>query len=266
MYPHIYTQPTTIHLTQPCNLKLTAKQDIDDLLILACISNPLIEFVVSNVHQSQCSLITRQQPFLNVELVDAHQIAEQFDYTRTQGQALRLYSKNGIAPSIVIDALRQGVELLIQADGMVYFSLDSAAKFELIPLEQDVRIQTEPNVLTMAKCILGHPFEQTDSSQKIALQISEVMHVRQEISDYFKAQVGKIHSAVSDELLKIDQLLQNKHQWLLRRYHQLIDRPGLSKASNDSSDDVEMLKHKLECYELLAPSDVTVLVNQLNEE
>ena len=52
----------------------------------------------------------------------------------------------------------------------------------------------------------------------------------------------------------------------MRTYHQSLERPSLSRASNQASLDVEKLQQKLECYNLLAPSHVTELVNQLSDD
>lgn len=165
-----------------------------------------------------------------------------------------------------IEQLRKGLSLNIQADQNVYFSLDKNARFELISLEQDLRILSEPHALVMAKAILGRKFDYDEPSSMLAVHISELEQVRRDLRDYLKGESGKIHPGVSTELLKLDHLLQNKHQWLLRTYHQSLERSSLGRSSNEQMSSIEQLQRKLDCFELLAPQDVSDMVNKLSDD
>jgi len=266
MHQHIFSHPTVIQISHPTLVKVRLLNDIDDLLVLASLSNPLFEMIVSQVDGVAATLISRQQAFVSIDFEKVQHIADRYDVTRLVGQGVRLYSRMAVAPRICIEQLKQGIDIIIQADGEVYFTVYENMPFELIPLEQDLRLLCEPQVLVSAKTILGQKPLHSESSAALAVHISEVEQVRRDIADYMRGESGKIHPGVSTELLKLDHLLQNKRQWLMRTYHQSLERPSLSRASNQASLDVEKLQQKLECYNLLAPSDVTELVNQLSDD
>lgn len=266
MHQFIFSHPEVKQVTQPILMTIKLSNDVDDLLVLASLTNPLFEIIISQVEGVDCALIIRQQSFIEIEYQPTHHIAKQYDVTRTIGQGVRLYSRMAVSPRLCIEKLKQGIEILIQADESVYFSVCKDDKFELIPLEQDLRLLCEPQVLVVAKSILGVKPQHDESSASLAVHISELEQVRRDISEYMRGESGKIHPGISTELLKIDHLLQNKRQWLLRTYHQSIERPNLSQASNEVSLDIEKLQQKLDCYSLLAPIDVTELVNQLSDD
>ncbi|GGQ12987.1 hypothetical protein [Shewanella litoralis] len=266
MHQHIFTQPIVSEIKQPTLLTLRLLESVSDLLVLSAMTNPIAEFVVSQVNATQATLIVRHQPF--VELVYQHtkQVADKYDQIRSLGQGTRLYPTLGVAPRVCIDQLRKGITVDIQADEHVYFSLDSLARFELISLEQDLRILSEPHALVMAKAILGRKFDYDEPSSMLAVHISELEQVRRDLREYLKGESGKIHPGVSTELLKLDHLLQNKHQWLLRTYHQSLERPNLGRSSNEQLCNIEQLQRKLDCFELLAPKDVSDMVNKLSDD
>lgn len=266
MHQHICSHPRVIQINQPTIVKVCLLDNIDDLLVLASLSNPLFEMIISQVDGVEATLILRQQSFVSIEFEKAQHVAERFDVNRHVGQGVRLYSRMAFAPRICIEQLKKGFDIILQVDGDVYFTVIENMPFELIPLEQDLRLLCEPQVLVVAKTILGQKPSHGESSAALALHISEVEHVRRDIADYMRGESGKIHPGVSTELLKLDLLLQNKRQWLMRTYHQSLERPSLSRASNEASLDIEKLQQKLECYNLLAPSDVTELVNQLSDD
>ncbi|MCL1143030.1 hypothetical protein [Shewanella gaetbuli] len=263
MHQHIFNHPQVIQISKPTLMKVRLAENVDDLLILACLSNPLFELLISQIEGSTTTLLIRQQPFIDIEYEQTIVLAEHYDVCRTEGQGVRLYSRMAVAPRLCIEQLRQGIDILVQADKQVFLSCDASKRHELIPLELDLRLLSEPEVLVIAKSILGHTSAFEQSSAMLAIQISEIEQVRRDIREYMRGESGKIHPGVSTELLKLDHLLQNKHQWLLRSYHQSLERPNLSNASNEPTMDIEKLEQKLACYNVLAPSDVTELVNQL---
>ncbi|MDD8058121.1 MULTISPECIES: hypothetical protein [Shewanella] len=266
MHQHIFTQPIVSEIKQPTLLTLRLLDSVSDLLVLSAMSNPLIEFVISQVNTTEATLIVRHQPFISLVYEHCQAVAEKYDQVRLIGQGSRLYPMMGIAPRVCIEQLRKGLSLNIQADQNVYFSLDKNARFELISLEQDLRILSEPHALVMAKAILGRKFDYDEPSSMLAVHISELEQVRRDLRDYLKGESGKIHPGVSTELLKLDHLLQNKHQWLLRTYHQSLERSSLGRSSNEQMSSIEQLQRKLDCFELLAPQDVSDMVNKLSDD
>jgi hypothetical protein len=266
MHHHILTQPCVSEINQPTALSLRLSERVSDLLVLSTMSNPLVEFVISQVNHTQATLIIRFQPFLNCSFEHMPPLAKKPTQRRSVGQGIKLYPSMGVAPRVCIEQLRKGLTIDIHADENVYFSLAAEVRFDLVTLENDLRILTEPQALVMAKAILGRKFEYGEPSSMLAVHISELEQVRRDLRDYLRGESGKIHPGVSTELLKLDHLLQNKHQWLLRTYHQSLERPNLGRPSNEQLFNIEQLQHKLDCFELLAPKDVSDMVNKLCDD
>ncbi|MBB1319367.1 hypothetical protein H5123_17215 [Shewanella sp. SR43-4] len=263
---HVFTQPCVSEIVQPTALTLHLPDSVSDLLVLSAMSSPLVEFVVSQVSHTQATLITRIQPFLSFAFETMPPTINTPQQRRSVGQGIKLYPLTGVAPRVCIEQLRRGVTVSINIDAGVYFSLSTETRFELVTLENDLRILSEPQVLVMAKAILGRKFDHDEPSNMLAVHISELEQVRRELRDYLRGESGKIHPGVSTELLKLDHLLQNKHQWLLRTYHQSLERTNLGYSSNEQIVSNEQLQRKLDCFELLAPKDVSEMVNKLCED
>ena len=266
MHHHVFTQPSVSEITQPTALTLRLPDSVSDLLVLSTMSNPLVEFVVSQVEHKQTTLILRVQPFLTFAFEHTPTNIKTPTQPRFVGQGIKLYPSMGVAPRVCIEQLRNGVTINIHADGDVHFSVSAEARFELVTLENDLRILSEPQALVMAKAILGRKFDYDEPSTMLAVHISELEQVRRELRDYLRGESGKIHPGVSTELLKLDHLLQNKHQWLLRTYHQSLERSNLGRSSNEQFFNNEQLQRKLDCFELLAPKDVSEMVNKLCDD
>jgi hypothetical protein len=266
MHHHVFTQPCVSEITQPTALTLRLPDSVSDLLVLSTMSNPLVEFVVSQVEHKQTTLILRIQPFLTFAFEHTQTMIETPTQPRLVGQGIKLYPSMGVAPRVCIEQLRNGVTINIHVDEDVHFSVAAEARFELVTLENDLRILSEPQALVMAKAILGRKFDYDEPSTMLAVHISELEQVRRELRDYLRGESGKIHPGVSTELLKLDHLLQNKHQWLLRTYHQSLERSNFGRSSNEQFYNNEQLQRKLDCFELLAPKDVSEMVNKLCDD
>lgn len=266
MHHHVYTQPCVIEIIQQTELTLHLPDCVSDLLVLSSMSNPLVEFVVSQVNGTEATLIVRFQPFVTSAFEHSQPLSNMLNQQRHKGQAIKLYPSMGIAPRVCIEQLRKGLSINIHADESVYFSLPADSRFELVTLENDLRILSEPQALVMAKAILGRKFDYDEPSNMLAVQISELEQVRRDLRDYLSGESGKIHPGVSTELLKLDHLLQNKHQWLLRTYHQSLERPNFGRPSNEQLHNIEQLQRKLDCFELLAPKELSDMVNKLCED
>ncbi|MGX9460916.1 hypothetical protein ACWXWU_06670 [Shewanella sp. A14] len=263
MHHHIFTQPCVTEITQPTALTLCLPENVSDLLLLSTMSNPLVEIVVSQVNSTQATLIVRFQPFLTSTFKQTPTFAEQPNQQRCIGQGIKLYPAMGVAPRVCIEQLRRGVTINIHVDEFVFLGVPPESRFELVTLENDLRMLNEPQALVMAKAILGRKFDYDEPSNMLAVHISELEQVRRDLREYLRGESGRIHPGVSSELLKLDHLLQNKHQWLLRTYHQSLERPSFGRPSNEQLYNIEQLQRKLDCFELLAPKDVSDMVNQL---
>ncbi|AZG73653.1 hypothetical protein [Shewanella livingstonensis] len=266
MHHHVFTQPCVSEIVQPTALTLRLPDTVSDLLVLSAMNNPLVEFVVSQVNHTQATLIIRIQPFLTFTFEPMQRLLETPIQRRCLGQGIKLYPSMGVAPRVCIEQLKKGITINLNTDGDVYFSLSTESRFELVTLENDLRILSEPQALVMAKAILGRKFDYNEPSNMLAVHISELEQVRRELRDYLGGELGKIHPGVSTELLKLDHLLQNKHQWLLRSYHQSLERTNLGRSSNEQLFNNEQLQRKLDFFELLAPKDVSEMVNRLCED
>jgi hypothetical protein len=263
---HLFTQPSVCEINQPTALTLRLSESVSDLLVLSTMSNPLVEFVVSQVNHTQATLIIRIQPFLTFAFEHTQPLIQTPTQRRSVGQGIKLYPSMGVAPRVCIEQLRRGVSININVDEDMYFRLSAEARFELVTLENDLRILSEPQALVMAKAILGRKFDYNEPSNMLAVHISELEQVRRELREYLRGESGKIHPGVSTELLKLDHLLQNKHQWLLRTYHQSLERPNFGRSSNKQLYNNEQLQRKLDCFELLAPKDVSEMVTKLCDD
>ncbi|KPZ72606.1 hypothetical protein AN944_00848 [Shewanella sp. P1-14-1] len=188
--------------------------------------------------------------------------------TRALGQGCRLYARVGIAPRISAAMLRKGVRLtfsFIHSDEGVVIEYEQSV-CEAITLEKDLRLNQEPKELIMAKAILARNFDYEEPPATIALNISEIEQVRADISHYLSEERNKVHAIIAAQLLKLDNLLNHKQQWLLRTYSQSQQRTNYASAANELSKDVEDLQRKLECFALLAPADVSLMVDKLTED
>ena len=268
MYKHTLTQPIIKDVIRSERFSLSLSKDISDLLVLSAVSNSLFELIVADINGPEAHLLLRCQPFINVDFHSevSTDVVSTHSLSRTVGQGVRCYSLLSTEPRLIIESLREGISLVVNVDQHVEFALGDKTKFELVSLENDLRVLHEHNVLVTARRILSTKINFEDSIDILTIQISEIEQVRRDIRHYINGDKDDIHSGIASELLKIDVLLQNKSQWLLRTYNQKLERPSWARASNEQLTSIEQLQRKLDCYELLAPKEVSDMVVRLSED
>ncbi|WP_144208768.1 hypothetical protein [Shewanella donghaensis] len=279
MYNHLLSQPIKYEVNQQQTLYINLPDGVSDFAILPALSQPIAEFVVNELIFDQSNKLIKAyfiltcQPLFVVSVVDKRDKQEPNpslsldprQLKRSLGQGFRLYTRTGLAPKFSAAMLRQGVSLDFLFDDNFSIVL-SEQVCEAIQLENDFRLNQEPKELMMAKAILARNFDYQDSPAIIAINISEIELVRADISSYLSEDINKVHAVIAAQLLKLDNLLNHKQQWLLRTYSQSQQRTNYASAANELTKDVEDLQRKLECFSLLAPADVSLMVDKLTED
>ncbi|MCC4832373.1 hypothetical protein LMH66_06985 [Shewanella sp. 10N.7] len=280
MYNHLFSQPVKYQINQGQTLLIALADDVSDFILLPALSQPLAEIIICESEDEQCSsFILTCQPFFKVDVINSQidsqvdsQIVEQpekAEFKRTFGQGFRLYARVGVAPRISAELLRKGIGLSFTAEGTPQKQINIGylqSVCESINLESDLRLNQEPKELMMAKAILARNFDYEESPENLAINISEIEQVRADINLYLAEERNKVHAIIAAQLLKLDNLLNHKQQWLLRTYSQSQQRTNYASAANELSKDVEDLQRKLECFSLLAPADVSLMVDKLTED
>ncbi|MCL1068757.1 hypothetical protein L2735_18475 [Shewanella olleyana] len=293
MYNHLFSQPIKYNISKDQTLSIALADDVSDFILLPALSQPLAEIIICESDNAEsASFILTCQPFFNVEVlthqadvlasemvnVDLTNFVADNDletslplevFNRTFGQGFRLYSRVGVAPRISAKLLRKGVMLSFSVEDIRQNLISikyQQSVCESVTLEQDLRLNQEPKELMMAKAILARNFDYEEPPATLALNISEIEQVRADINVYLAEERNKVHAIIAAQLLKLDNLLNHKQQWLLRTYSQSQQRTNYATAANELSKDVEDLQRKLECFALLAPADVSLMVDKLTEE
>ncbi|WP_153916211.1 hypothetical protein [Shewanella sp. TC10] len=293
MYNHLFSQPVKYNINKDQTLSIALADDVSDFILLPALSQPLAEIIICESEGAEsASFILTCQPFFNVEVLpqsaddlvcavpntdlsnlitdgdlDPSQPLEEFN--RTLGQGFRLYARVGVAPRISAKLLRKGVVLSFSVEDIQHNLISiryQQSVCESVTLEQDLRLNQEPKELMMAKAILARNFDYEESPENLAINISEIEQVRADINVYLAEERNKVHAIIAAQLLKLDNLLNHKQQWLLRTYSQSQQRTNYATAANELSKDVEDLQRKLECFTLLAPADVSLMVDKLTED
>lgn len=269
MHDQFLNEPMLLDVTQASTLTLHLPDDISDFLITQALDAPLLELIVATANEPQM-LTLRFQPFMEVNLglqvLTAPAVIPQGAITRTFGQGVRLYRRTGTAPQFCSAQLRHGLVISFTHDaGSLSLSLQANSKFELIPLEQDLRTEHEPKALLAAKALLARQYDYGTSSEVLAIYMSEIEQIRSELQALLRAECGPCHATLAKEVLRLEPLLVQKRQWIFRTYTLLCERPNYQQSANDALNTDKLLR-KLQCYELLASSELNQMVERLIED
>ncbi|MBT1445619.1 hypothetical protein KJI95_13940 [Shewanella sp. JM162201] len=196
--------------------------------------------------------------------------------TRTLGQGARLYAAGGHKPTKLIETLRRGLRFSVSfaKSGPLVLNLEGtghagaghagAGGFELVALEADLRLSEDPAVLQNAKSVLSRAPEYDASAAALALLITELEQARRELHEYLSG--ADKHPGLASEALRLEPMLAQRRQWLLRQYAQSQERVQLSYSANERLTDTEQLQRLIKCYELLCPPDINAMVHSIAEE
>jgi len=273
MYHQFLNEPMVLDAEKASILTLRLPDDISDFIVLQAISAPLLEVVVIAEAGTPQNIAIRFQPFMGLKVESLPQSAQAFNIpiTRSLGQGFRLYTRMGTAAKFCAAELRRGVSFTLDmtnrlgAENCLTFALQADSKFELVPLEADLRVLHEPKALMVAKALLAREYDYAASSESLAIYMTEIEQVRLELQAFLRGELGQCHASLADEVLRLDPLLLQKQQWLFRTYTHMFERPNYSRAANDA-DNTDKLLRKLECYELLAPPELIQMVDRLMED
>ncbi|MCU8003310.1 MULTISPECIES: hypothetical protein [unclassified Shewanella] len=280
MYHQFLNEPMVLDIEKASILTLRLPDDVSDFIVSQAINAPLLEIIVIAEAGIQQNIVIRFQPFMGLKVESLPQSPQAFNtpITRSLGQGFRLYTRMGTAAKFCAAELRRGVSFtldttrhldadndLIGADSYLTFALQANSKFELVPLEADLRVLHEPKALMVAKALLARHYDYAASSESLAIYMTEIEQVRLELQAFMRGELGQCHASLADEVLRIDPLLLQKQQWLFRTYTHMFERPNYSRAANDV-DNTDKLLRKLECYELLASPELTLMVDRLMED
>ncbi|MCS6099995.1 hypothetical protein [Shewanella baltica] len=273
MYHQFLNEPMVLDAEKASILTLRLPDDISDFIVLQAISAPLLEVVVIAEAGTPQNIAIRFQPFMGLKVESLPQSAQAFNtpITRSLGQGFRLYTRMGTAAKFCAAELRRGVSFTLDmtnrlgAENCLTFALQADSKFELVPLEADLRVLHEPKALMVAKALLARQYDYAASSESLAIYMTEIEQVRLELQAFLRGELGQCHASLADEVLRLDPLLLQKQQWLFRTYTHMFERPNYNRAANDV-DNTDKLLRKLECYELLAPPELIQMVDRLMED
>ncbi|MCS6240041.1 hypothetical protein BM607_003005 [Shewanella sp. SACH] len=273
MYHQFLNEPMVLDAEKASILTLRLPDDISDFIVLQAISAPLLEVVVIAEAGTPQNIAIRFQPFMGLKVESLPQSAQAFNtpITRSLGQGFRLYTRMGTAAKFCAAELRRGVSFTLDmtnrlgAENCLTFALQADSKFELVPLEADLRVLHEPKALMVAKALLARQYDYAASSESLAIYMTEIEQVRLELQAFLCGELGQCHASLTDEVLRLDPLLLQKQQWLFRTYTHMFERPNYNRAANDV-DNTDKLLRKLECYELLAPPELIQMVDRLMED
>lgn len=280
MYHQFLNEPMVLDIEKASILTLRLPDDVSDFIVSQAINAPLLEIIVIAEAGIQQNIVIRFQPFMGLKVESLPQSPQAFNtpITRSIGQGFRLYTRMGTAAKFCAAELRRGVSFtldttrhlgadndLIGADSYLTFALQANSKFELVPLEADLRVLHEPKALMVAKALLARHYDYAASSESLAIYMTEIEQVRLELQAFMRGELGQCHASLADEVLRIDPLLLQKQQWLFRTYTHMFERPNYSRAANDV-DNTDKLLRKLECYELLASPELILMVDRLIED
>ncbi|MCU8034277.1 MULTISPECIES: hypothetical protein [unclassified Shewanella] len=280
MYHQFLNEPMVLDIEKASILTLRLPDDVSDFIVSQAINAPLLEIIVIAEAGIQQNIVIRFQPFMGLKVESLPQSPQAFNtpITRSLGQGFRLYTRMGTAAKFCAAELRRGVSFtldttrhldadndLIGADSYLTFALQANSKFELVPLEADLRVLHEPKALMVAKALLARHYDYAASSESLAIYMTEIEQVRLELQAFMRGELGQCHASLADEVLRIDPLLLQKQQWLFRTYTHMFERPNYSRAANDV-DNTDKLLRKLECYELLVSPELTLMVDRLMED
>ena len=273
MYHQFLNEPMVLDAEKASILTLRLPDDISDFIVLQAISAPLLEVVVIAEAGTPQNIAIRFQPFMGLKVESLPQSAQAFNtpITRSLGQGFRLYTRMGTAAKFCAAELRRGVSFTLDmtnrlgAENCLTFALQADSKFELVPLEADLRVLHEPKALMVAKALLARQYDYAASSESLAIYMTEIEQVRLELQAFLRGELGQCQASLADEVLRLDPLLLQKQQWLFRTYTHMFERPNYNRAANDV-DNTDKLLRKLECYELLAPPELIQMVDRLMED
>ncbi|QUN04595.1 hypothetical protein KDN34_09965 [Shewanella yunxiaonensis] len=261
MLSQYFASASAIVTSGPQRLELKVPAKFSDFVLLELSSLPILEWVVGENAGNGVSSLLRTQPFLQQTLLsDDRQQMKTDAMVRTFGQGVRLYTIPGKSNTVAIAELRQGITLYLQTTDNICFSLETEA-FQLISLEADQRLFKQPQPIQQARAVLAVAPDFNAGAVELAVQLAELLQASYRLKSYQRRFALELLPDDVETLLQLQDQLEQKRQWLVHCYNQALSRHSYRYSANQIGDD--QLQRILECYELLAPPELTAMVKAL---
>lgn len=264
MFEPLLTQPEIFTITGPSSIKVKLKETVSDVGLLQAINGHIGEFIIVQVNTSSLSVLYRTHPFLSVDIISRSpiDICTTSSLARSSGQGWRLFTGLGVSPRLCSEQLRAGLMVNIQFDQQAHFEMNDVNHWNLVSLEDDIRVFHEPKEMMRAKSLLSREVIHVRTTEQILIELSELETIRDELVRFSQSELAIGHHDLKIEVLKLDSQLEHKKQWLTRSFNQSIERQNWNDASNQTVAN-DVLVRKLEYYRLLSTPAVNDMVHQL---
>lgn len=262
MLSHQLSTPQLINVQQPCCVKIFPLAGVNDLLLLEATNSAICEVVVSqNEACDRLAINLRLHPCFRMETSSAVAALTTTNIVRGVGQGCRVYQALKMSKSACVAQLKQGITLGFYPQGeLLAVSMDEPF-LNLVVLEQDQYLTTEPSAICHAKAVLNQPFDYTAAPNQLVLELSELLQVNNELTEFATRTALQQVPSLMQTLAKLQQQLEAKRQWLYRHYCDAIDRGNLGQSANGSMGREDA--RRLALYEMLASDELTELVNMM---
>ncbi|BAJ02503.1 hypothetical protein [Shewanella violacea] len=264
MFEPLLTQPEILTLKNGSTLNIYLNEAVSDFGLLQAMSGHIGEFILVEVGPESLSILFRLHPFLSLKCTSEQTKTKPHttSLSRGAGQGWRLFSGLGVSPNLCGQQLRSGLAINVDLNGTANFTIVDSAMWQLVALEEDLRLFHGPRELVQARSLVSREVVYDATTEQILLELSELENVRSDLSRFGCSELVLRHADVSEEVLKLDAQLSRKKQWLSRSFNQSVERPNWQDAANQKlTNDVQA--RKLEYYRLLSTPAVNEMIQQL---
>ncbi|MCH1918890.1 hypothetical protein L9G15_05520 [Shewanella sp. A3A] len=262
MLPYRLSTPQLINVLQPCRIRILPIAGINDLLLLEATNSAICEVVVSqNEACDRLAINLRLHPCFRMETSSAVAALRATNIVRGVGQGCRVYQALKMSKSACVAQLKQGITLGFYPQGeLLAVSMDEPF-LNLVVLEQDQYLTTEPSAICHAKAVLNQPFDYTAAPNQLVLELSELLQVNSELTTFAMQTALQQVPSLMQTIDKLQQQLEAKRQWVYRHYCIAMERGNLGQSANGSLGREDA--RRLALYEMLASDELTQLVNMM---
>ncbi|GIU31797.1 hypothetical protein TUM4644_31600 [Shewanella colwelliana] len=269
MFEPLLTQPKVIEVTEKTQFVVKLCDSVSDFSLLQAMGGHVAECIVIASEPNHMGVLVRIHPFLTLDILPAvthsdSTLGRSSSIERCVGQGFRLFSALGASPAMCANLLRQGLSFEVSyiENGDIAFCPLFESKWQLVALENDLRLFGGPIEIRRAKSILARQLDLDVNSESLLLELSEIETVRNDLRHFVSDSSHARHRALVNEISELDNQLLQKKQLISRYYHQAIERPNWQRAANHVENNDDLLR-KLAYYQLLAPQELNTMVEQM---
>lgn len=270
MFEPILTTPKIIRFTQTSSFILQLPETVGDLSMLEALNGHLGEFVIVEHSELSTAILARLHPY--IQLIDSaadprltlnSNVDKPPGLRRSVGQGWRLFSELGRSPILCLQLLRQGIRIDIDnCDGQLCVTPHIHHGWQLVALENDMRLFTGQKELRRAKALLNRANDYNANTEQLLLELSEIDMVCADLGLMLQDHTNNRPNEQLKQIASIDAQLQRKKQWLSQQYQQAMERNNWQYSANQPGCD-ESLYRKLEYYQLLSTPEMNAMVENL---